>query len=116
MLSPSPPLPEQPVSVSKLAEATITRSFFIMSSVLETREWACTVFAEGELGEETVVPLGALEDRIAVVVHDQAVATTVFGEFEMALADLEGTTDDPPIVQEVILAPGAHYAVEVVPR
>jgi hypothetical protein len=75
-----------------------------------------TVYAEGELGEESAIPLGSLEDRIAVVVHDQAVATTVFGEFEMALADLEGTTEGPPIVQNVILAPGAHYAVEVVPQ
>ncbi|HCH62655.1 MAG: hypothetical protein CL927_12530 [Deltaproteobacteria bacterium] len=74
-----------------------------------------TVYAEGELAEELAVPLGALEDRIAVVVHDRAVATTVFGEFEMTLADLSGTRLEP-VVKDVVLAPGEHYAVEVVPQ
>ena len=64
---------------------------------------------------QLAVPLGALEDRIAVVVHDQAVATTVFGEFELALADLSGNVLEP-VLQDVVLAPGEHYAVEVVPQ
>jgi len=73
------------------------------------------VFAENDLSGETATSLGAVDDRVLVLVNDQTVSTYIFADWTVALT----TSDGIPIAeltQSVVLAPGDHQAIAVVPE
>lgn len=74
-----------------------------------------TVFAEGSLAEPVEVPLSTVEDRVAVVVNDDGVASVAVGDWSMALETPSGVSLSA-VEHAFVLSPGDYHAVEVVPR
>ena len=72
-------------------------------------------FHEDVLGEGIEVGLHADAESIVVVVNDLSVAAHVFGEWSLSLTNSNGD-ELGAMTETLVLAPGAHHAVAVVPE